>query len=794
VPPKLLQAFFGRSRGARATAFGKCTIFVIASSEIGAPRIDCFSLFEQVNTPEMPKDRGRFAEVIIPSPLKEPLTYEIPADLELEIGMRVVVPVGRRRVTGVVAALSDHSRIDGVKPVAEAPDECPVMDAALIQLAQWIARYYLASIGEVLIAMMPSHLRSESRRIVAASPGDFAVDGLGRKILDELHQSKIPVALRALARKFPRGGFYPALEALSRMGALEIRERARREKKRKDPGEAPANGPPLSLTGEQRDAYSAIEQSLGAAGFQPFLLYGVTGSGKTEVYLRAMERAREAGKQSLILVPEISLTPQLLDRVNARFPGRVGVLHSALTHGERWREWWRIIRGEVDVVVGARSAIFAPLPALGLIVVDEEHDPSYKQEEGLKYNARDIAVVRAKILGCPVVLGSATPAIESYENCRAERYTLLELTRRVEQRPLPEVTTVDLRDTWAAGRPGTNGSKVPLLSPDLIDALRDNLARRRQSLVFLNRRGFANFLQCRLCGFVLRCDHCTVTLTFHKREHIVLCHHCGWRRPAPETCPHCAADAFLPVGFGTEQLEQEITEFFPDARIARMDRDTTVRRGSHERLIRKWQKGEIDILMGTQMITKGHDVSGVTLVGAVLADLSFNLPDFRAAERTFQLLSQVAGRAGRGSDPGRVIIQTYNPDHYALQRVLTHDYTGFFADEVAFRRELNYPPFSRLVHLRLEGPKPLEIEGKAKRLGEWLREECRRNVRSYPDIEVLGPAPAPIVKLRGRFRWQILLKGKLSAPLLALAAGAQARLPRTALARLHVDVDPYNML
>jgi primosomal protein N' (replication factor Y) (superfamily II helicase) len=741
----------------------------------------------------MPKDRGRFAEVIIPSPLKEPLTYEIPPDLDLDIGMRVVVPVGRRRVTGVVAALSDQSRIDGIKAVAEAPDGRPVMDAALLRLAQWIAKYYLASIGEVLAAMMPAHLRSESRRVVTAQSGDFAVDGLERKILEELHRSKTPVALKTLARKFSRGGFYPALESLARMGAVEIRERARRERKKQDSGEAPANGRELSLTAEQRSACDAIEASV-AGGFKAFLLYGVTGSGKTEVYLRAMERAREAGKQSLILVPEISLTPQLLDRVNARFAGRVGVLHSALTHGERWREWWRIIRGEADVVVGARSAIFAPLPALGLIVVDEEHDPSYKQEEGLRYNARDIAVVRAKLLGCPVVLGSATPAIESYENCRSGRYTLLELKHRVEQRPLPDVTTVDLREAWAAGRPGTNGAKVPLLSPVLIDALGDNLARRRQSLVFLNRRGFANFLQCRICGFVLRCDHCSVTLTFHKRERLVLCHHCGWRRPAPESCPHCGEIAFLPVGFGTEQLEQEIAERFPDARIARMDRDTTVRRGSHERLIRKWEKGEIDILMGTQMITKGHDVSGVTLVGAVLADLSFNLPDFRAAERTFQLLSQVAGRAGRGSDPGRVIIQTYNPDHYALRHVLTHDYPGFFADELEFRRALSYPPFSRLVHLRLEGPKPLEIEETAKRLGEWLREESRRRAQRYPDIEVLGPAPAPILKLRGRFRWQILLKGKQSAALLALAAGAQARLPRTSRARLHVDVDPYSML
>jgi primosomal protein N' (replication factor Y) len=734
--------------------------------------------------------KGRaFAEVIIPSPLKEPLTYEIPPELDVKPGMRVVVPVGRRRVTGLVAELAPASRIERVKAILDAPDGQPVMDGPLLRLGQWIAKYYLCSIGEVLAAMMPAHLRSESRRVVSANKGEFSVDGLERRILDELDRGEGPVGLKSLARKFPRG-FYPALEALARIGAVEVRERARRQRKR--PAPAAESPPPavLSLTGEQQAAYDAIEASLSGGGFKPFLLYGVTGSGKTEVYLRAMERTRAAGKRSLILVPEISLTPQLLDRLQARFPGKVGVLHSALTAGERWEEWWRIIRGEVDVVVGARSAIFAPLPSLGLIVVDEEHDSSYKQEDGLRYNARDVAVVRAKLLDCPVVLGSATPAIESYENSRGDRYTLLELKHRVERRSLPAVETVDLREVWSAA----NSDKPRLLSPLLTEALRDNLARQRQSLVFLNRRGFANFLQCRLCGFVLRCAHCSVTLTFHKGERIVLCHHCGWRQPAPEACPHCGHPAFLPVGFGTEQLEQELSDILPDARIARMDRDTTVKRGSQEKLIRQWQRGEIDVLVGTQMITKGHDVSGVTLVGAVLADLSLNLPDFRAAERTFQLLSQVAGRAGRGDEPGRVVVQTYNPEHYALRHVPAHDYPAFFAEELEFRRALNYPPFSRLVHLRLEGAQPLAIEKQAKLLGDWLRDQCRRGASGFADIEVLGPAPAPIMKLRGRFRWQILLKGKKGPALLALAAAAQARVPRTSRWRLHIDVDPYSML
>jgi len=733
--------------------------------------------------------KGRaFAEVIIPSPLKEPLTYEVPQGLDVKPGMRVVVPVGRRRVTGLVAELASTSRIERVKAILDAPDGHPVMDEPLLRLGQWIAKYYLSSIGEVLAAMMPAHLRGESRRVVSANEGDFAVDDLERRILEELGRNKAAVGLKSLARKFPRG-FYPALEVLARVGAVEVRERARRQRK-KPPAAEQTPAAVLTLTSEQQAAYDAIEASLSGGGFKPYLLYGVTGSGKTEVYLRAMERTRAAGKRSLILVPEISLTPQLLDRLQARFPGKVGVLHSALTAGERWEEWWRIIRGEVDVVVGARSAIFAPVPALGLIVVDEEHDSSYKQEEGLRYNARDVAVVRAKLLDCPVVLGSATPAIESYENSRAGRYTLLELKRRVERRSLPAVETVDLREVWSAA----NSDKPRLLSVLLTQALRDNLARQRQSLVFLNRRGFANFLQCRLCGFVLRCAHCSVTLTFHKGEGIVLCHHCGWHQHAPEACPHCAHPAFLPVGFGTEQLEQELAEILPGARIARMDRDTTVKRGSQEKLIRQWQRGEIDVLVGTQMITKGHDVSGVTLVGAVLADLSLNLPDFRAAERTFQLLSQVAGRAGRGDEPGRVIVQTYNPEHYALRHVPAHDYPAFFAEELEFRRALQYPPFSRLVHLRLEGAPAGAIEKQAKLLGEWLRDQCRRSTSSYAGIEVLGPAPAPIMKLRGRFRWQILLKGKKGSALLALAAAAQTRVPRTSRWRLHIDVDPYSML
>jgi primosomal protein N' (replication factor Y) len=751
----------------------------------------------------MHRGKGGFAQVIVPSPLKAPLTYEVPPDLSdrLKVGMRVAVPFGRRTVTGLVLEFVAETRLEKVKKILEVLDEQPVLNSSLIRLCEWTAKYYLSSIGEVLATVLPPHLRKETPRIVALNAGKFPqCGGLQEKILAALRAGKTTPTVKALARRFFDTGFYRALDGLEKMGAVNIRERATRQarKTRLNPAAQEAIEPPVrrefSLTAEQGRALAKVNDRLARGGYEPFFLYGVTGSGKTEIYLRAMEEARRAGKRSLILIPEISLTPQLLDRLHERFPGRVGVLHSALTPAERRVQWQEVVRGNVDVVLGARSAVFAPISELGLLVVDEEHDPSYKQEEGLRYNARDLAVVRAKLVDCPVLLGSATPAIESFENCRSGRYTLLELTQRVEQRPLPEAITVDLREkTWQNRKSpaGKTTAAVPL-SPLLKDALQENLARGLQSLIFLNRRGFANFLQCRLCGFVLRCGHCSVAMTFHRARQKVLCHHCGADKPASDQCPTCGQPTLLPVGAGTEQLEEELRQLLPGARVARMDRDSTGQRGSQEKLIRRWEKGEIDVLVGTQMITKGHDVSGVTLVGAVLADLSLNVPDFRAAERTFQLLSQVAGRAGRGREPGRVIIQTYNPEHYTFAHVLSHDYKGFFAAELEFRRALSYPPFTRLAHLRCEGVKAQEVEAKAKLLGNWLREQCRQP--KYSGIEVLGPAPAPINKLRGRYRWQILLKGNQSAVLLGLAGEAQSAAPRSSGVRLHIDVDPYNML
>ncbi len=748
---------------------------------------------------------GKFAQIIIPSPLKQPLTYAIPAPLRdhLRIGMRVLVPLGRHKTTGLIANFVSETPLElkKVKEILACPDDRAIMDPSLMELGRWASQYYLATLGEVLATMMPSGLRVKRHRIVVSRPGEFPVgEGLERKILHELQKGKGKLPLQSLARRFRHSGFYPALERLTSIGAVEIQERTvtqRRKIRLEIPPEGKrslADPERILLTPEQQTAVGIIDERLKEGGFETFLLYGVTGSGKTEVYLRLIEEARRSGRRSLILIPEISLTPQLLDRLQERFPERVGVLHSALTPSERWSHWWNILDGKVDVVIGARSAVFAPVPDLGLIVVDEEHDPSYKQEEGLRYHARDLAVVRGRLVGCPVLLGSATPALETFENCQRGRYRLLELTQRVEQRPLPRVEVIDLKFARQTKLETQSPKLLTLFSPRLTEALQENFSRGQQSLIFLNRRGFANFLQCRLCGFVLRCPHCSVAMTFHLKQRNVVCHHCGFAKPAGDLCPGCGQLTLSGIGFGTEQVERELSRLLPQARLARMDRDTTSKRGSQERLIRQWEKGEIDVLVGTQMISKGHDVSGVTLVGAILADLSLNLPDFRAAERTFQLLSQVAGRAGRGKEPGRVIIQTYMPDHYTLQHVITHDYKSFFASEIEFRRSLNYPPFSRLVQIRVEGLKAQEVQAKARKLGEGLRERQTQGPKMQEQIEILGPAPAPIERLRSRYRWQILLKGKKSASLLELANQAREIIPPSRTTRLYIDVDPYNML
>ncbi|MGZ8519114.1 MAG: replication restart helicase PriA [Candidatus Binatia bacterium] len=755
----------------------------------------------------------KFAWVVVPSSHREPLIYRLPGALlaNLAPGTRVLVPLQKRQVTGVVLSIVDESPHSIVKDVSEILDDQPIIDAELLKLAQWISQYYLAPLGDVVATILPPNSRRDSQRLVILQQRDaIPEDGLEGEVLQELSKRRGKVGLKTLIRLFSGRRIDRALAKLEIRGVVSQAEHLAKIRRRKVPLlltpvsdiDAPVT---LKLNSQQALAMDTVAAAIDQGGFETFLLHGITGSGKTEVYLRAMGYARERGRRSIILIPEISLTPQLLDQMHRYFPGKVGVLHSALTGAERWAQWWRILRGEVDVVVGARSAVFAPLANLGLIIVDEEHDSSYKQEEGLRYNGRDVAVVRGKQLGCPVVLGSATPALESYENCRQGRYKLVELTQRVEQRPLPAVETIDMRYQFvkpaAPEKPSEalqkNAKKMVkprLMAESFIAAIKHNLLDKRQTLLFLNRRGFANFLQCGLCGHVWHCPHCSVTLTLHLRRKLLACHHCDYRRAMSDVCPECKNPSLAPVGTGTEQVEEALRELLPEARVARMDRDTTSKRGSQEALIRRWERGDIDILVGTQMITKGHDVAGVTLVGALSADLSLNLPDFRAAERTFQLLSQVAGRAGRGNDPGRMVIQTYSPDHYAIQHLPNHDYKGFFAVESEFRQALNYPPFAKLINLRFDGPKAEEVERRAKSVAAQLRRLQVREPKFNASIEVLGPAAAPIEKLRNRFRWQLLLKGKNSASLLEFANHARRFSPDGRGGRLQIDVDPYSML
>lgn len=583
------------------------------------------------------------------------------------------------------------------------------------------------------------------RRTRTRAPVEKALTGQQQRVIEMLSSIGVAMALSELIESADVSA--SVVRTLEKRGLVEIFPREVRRDPLASLKTAPADE--VTLNNEQQLALNQITAKLDAREYATFLLHGVTGSGKTEIYIRVIRDALRHGLTALMLVPEISLTPMLSRRLHGHFGETLAILHSSLSDGERLDEWRRIKAGDARVVIGTRSAVFAPLENVGIIVVDEEHDTSYKQDETPRYNGRDTAIVRAVEGRAVVVLGSATPSLESFHNARAGKYAYLRLSNRYPDRPLAEVETIDMREVFK------RHGKQQTLSDELKTAITETHARGEQSMILLNRRGFSSFLLCRACGLAVHCPNCDVTLTFHKYNSSLLCHYCNYIRPAPRACDACEGPYIHYVGEGTEQLEARLRELYPALNIARLDRDTTRRRGSFESILLEFAAGTIDMLVGTQMIAKGHDFHNVTLVGVVSVDVGLSLPDFRAAERTFQLLTQVAGRAGRGDRPGRVLIQTYHPQHYALACASKQDYDEFYRREIEFRRTMHYPPFSALINILVHDKDYDKANKAAAELARELREASRDGV-----ARVLGPAPAPIARLKGEHRFQILIKSQ----------------------------------
>ncbi len=638
------------------------------------------------------------------------------------------------------------------------------------------------------IVLVGGKTKHRMQRVVSLASSGFGgkkagLSSIKQKILEKIPKNK-EISVLQLKNEIPNASRH--LKSLENDGFIVVTLK----KEFRDPlGESiPPDIPPV-LTREQEEVISQILKKLDQ-GFRAYLLAGVTGSGKTEVYLRLSAEVIARKKSVLVLVPEIALISQMERRFRARFGESVAVLHSGLSKGERFDQWLKILSGEPKITIGARSAIFAPQENIGLIIVDEEHDTSYKQESSFRYNARDMAVVRAKMNGCTVILGSATPSVQSWFNVRAGKLRALYLKNRIEKMPLAEITVLDLKE-----KRGTRGMER-IITPQLQQAMEKTLEKKEQVLLFLNRRGFASYPLCSNCGEPIRCDNCETTLTFHKADNAYKCHLCGLIRTPNIGCPSCGSPRIIQLGLGTEKLESMVKSLFPQARVARMDHDTTRRKGSIVRLLKALKNHSIDILIGTQMVAKGHDFPNITLVGIICADLSLNFPDFRAGERTFQTLAQVAGRAGRGRVPGKVILQSYNPNHFSILAARDQDFKRFYDKEITFREALNYPPFSRLVQLGISGKNKQHTESFAQDLGRCLR-SLRQSDPDFEKVEMLGPIEAPLIKIAGRFRWQILLKSSevntLQRFVSKLVYGEKHRLSNR-LVRVVVDVDPFDMM
>jgi len=738
-------------------------------------------------------------DVAIPLPLEGPFTYKVPEDLRdrIGIGRRVLASFRNKIRAGFIVGIGKPATCrEEIKEVLDIPDEEPYLTTELWEFIRWIANYYLLPTGLVLKTALPPGSDRRSKPWAILTPdgrrwfGGIG-DGSGLTLPTRLLKAGV------MLRKDLEGtiGETHLVEAVSR-GWVRVEERIARPRtslRRRNIPELlnPAGTPglvgevPPALTEHQSAAVEQITHAVRSEGFHPFLLFGVTGSGKTEVYLRVIHATLRLNKRALVLVPETDLTPQSARRFLRRLGGGMALFHSGLTPSQRLDEWRRIRSGSVSVVIAARSGIFVPLPDLGLIVVDEEHDPSYKQEDSCPYNARDMALARAKLTGSCVILGSATPSFETFVNVQRGKIARLDLPARHHGGALPAVDLIDLKLVPKKANRGA------FLTPTLVQALEQTLARKEQAVLFLNRRGFDTFAQCKSCGHVFKCPNCDVSLTHHRKTRDLRCHLCGFSRLAPPLCPECSGSKLFFGGVGTQKVEEAIQQIFPSARVERLDRDSTRRRQDLESILERFRKKEIDILTGTQMIVKGHDFPGISLVGVLCGDLSLHFPDFRAAERTFQMLTQVAGRTGRATDSGRVILQTFDPNHDAIQCAASHAYEEFFEKDSVLRRELFYPPFGHLILVRVEGNSEKRVEAKAVKIGRAAR-LLKGNSR---DVMILGPAPSPRRKLVGKYRWQVLFKSSDRRPLRALVQAliAEAQLKGHGL-KIVVDVDPVDLM
>ncbi len=760
-------------------------------------------LFDTAPEPWQLDDQGDWvaARIVFSEAPYGPYDYSVPTHLQslLKSSMRVKVPLGRgnRSIIGYCTDVvtSNHPlgptvNSSRLKPIAEIIDSRPLMRPALLDLARWISEYYVCPLGNVIETVVPTSIRDNAgtRKMLfanispeyVANPDSFKITKLQKQVLEVLAASSQALTPKELAQTV--GCTQAPISTLRRRGAIVTSEKRVQQKTHEIPVEQRESDWPLNP--DQQRSFDSIQSAIETGSHETFLMLGITGSGKTEVYIRAIQKVVEYGRQAIVLVPEISLTPQTRQRFRARFD-QVAVLHSHLSAAERAWHWQQIAAGKVQVVVGARSAVFAPVPHLGLIILDEEHDNSFKQDKAPRYHARDVAHWRAKQEKTPLILGSATPSLESYHRAIDKEYRLLSLPKRVLDLPLPDVATIDMRVDYA------NRKSVNPISQKMRQEIRQALSNDGQVIMLLNRRGYATRIQCPGCGHVIYCPDCAIPMTHHRQGNKLICHFCDHQAPEPKTCPECDFAAIKFSGLGTQRLEQYINAMFPNVPCVRMDTDTMKRPGSHEAALARFRKGETKILLGTQMIAKGLDFPNVTLVGVINADSALHFPDFRAAERTFGLVTQVAGRSGRGPKGGRVLVQTFSPDHPAIIAATQHDYIGFANGELPMRQQVGFPPYGRLARIVVRSPS----EARAEQMGETIAE----TIQSVADdlkvqLNINGPAPAPVEKLRGKFRFHLLIQTDRATQLQPVIRKATALIKPIDDVQWIFDIDPQDML